>query len=355
VTRREAPHLGFLLALLAAAMFGVTTPLVQRLGVGIGPFTTAALLYAGAAVFSAWRGRDPNGEPTLSRRHLPRLLAIAACGAVVAPAALAWGLQRANGVSASLLLNLEPVFTVVCASAMYREHVGRRVWMAVLLITAGALVLVVPSAAAFHSAHVIGLVAVALATLGWALDNTLALRLSSIDPSRVVFVKGALGAAASVGLALAFGEPLPGALSALGLLACGGGGYGLSLRLYLLAQRRLGAGRTASVFGAAPFVAAVGASLMGQSVARSSLPTFAIASSLMIAGLYLHLTEKHGHAHRHDPLDHEHAHRHDDGHHAHAHADDLPTAGGVHSHAHHHDPLEHEHPHMPDAHHVHRH
>ena len=41
---------GGLLALLAAALFGLSTPLVQRFGAGLGPFTTAALLYAGAAI-----------------------------------------------------------------------------------------------------------------------------------------------------------------------------------------------------------------------------------------------------------------------------------------------------------------
>ena len=351
MTPRDAPQRGLLFALAAAAMFGVTTPFVQRLGVGVGPFTTAALLYAGAAIVAVLGRRRAIDEAPLLRRHATRLLAVAACGAVVAPAALAWGLQRANGMSASLLLNLEPVFTVVCASAIYREHVGRRVWVALAFITSGALALVLPSAS-FGAAHAVGLLAVTVATLGWALDNTLALPLSSIDPARVVFAKGALGALASVVLALAWRESLPGALVALGLLACGGAGFGLSLRFYLLAQRRLGAGRTASIFGAAPFVAALVAWLMGQSLTGSPLAAFAIASALMIAGLYLHLTEKHGHAHVHVPLEHEHAHRHDDGHHTHAHAV-MPD--GAHSHSHRHEPVEHEHPHMPDAHHVHRH
>ena len=41
---------GGLLALLAATLFGISTPLVQRAGAGLGPFTTAALLYAGAEI-----------------------------------------------------------------------------------------------------------------------------------------------------------------------------------------------------------------------------------------------------------------------------------------------------------------
>lgn len=37
------------LALFAAALFGISTPLVQKLGQDMGPFTTAALLYVGVA------------------------------------------------------------------------------------------------------------------------------------------------------------------------------------------------------------------------------------------------------------------------------------------------------------------
>lgn len=41
---------GGLIALLAALLFGISTPLVQRFGQGIGSFSTASLLYAGAAL-----------------------------------------------------------------------------------------------------------------------------------------------------------------------------------------------------------------------------------------------------------------------------------------------------------------
>jgi len=41
------------LALTAAVLFGVSTPLVQWFGSDVSAFTTAALLYAGAAVIGA--------------------------------------------------------------------------------------------------------------------------------------------------------------------------------------------------------------------------------------------------------------------------------------------------------------
>jgi hypothetical protein len=53
-----------------------------------------------------------------------RLLAMAAAGAVIGPVALAWGLQRTSGTSASLMLTLEALFTAVLAWRMYHETMG---------------------------------------------------------------------------------------------------------------------------------------------------------------------------------------------------------------------------------------
>jgi ABC-type nickel/cobalt efflux system permease component RcnA len=129
----------------------------------------------------------------------------------------------------------------------------------------------------------------------------------------------------------------------------GATGYGLSLRLYLLAQRSVGAARTGSVFAFAPFIGALAAFGLGERV--FSLWFFA-AGSLMLLGVWLHLREYHAHEHEHRSLEHEHAHRHDDGHHMHNH-DPVPL--GDHSHSHFHPPLCHSHPHVPDMHHQHAH
>jgi drug/metabolite transporter (DMT)-like permease len=197
------------------------------------------------------------------------------------------------------------------------------------------------------SAQIAGLVAVTAATFAWGLDNALSNALASLDPARVVLAKASLGALSSWLLAFALHEPLPSATSSLGLLACGASGYGLSLRLYLLAQRRVGAARTASLFAIAPFVAGGVAVLLGEPF--GGWPTGA-ALVPMLVGLGLHLTERHSHAHRHRALTHEHAHRHDDQHHDHTHD---PPVKGAHSHVHTHDAVEHDHAHVPDPHHDH--
>jgi drug/metabolite transporter (DMT)-like permease len=166
----------------------------------------------------------------------------------------------------------------------------------------------------------------------------------------VVAAKGTLGATLTGSLALLVRhEPLPSAARSLVLLACGATGYGLSLRLYLLAQRRIGAARTGSIFAVAPFVGAALAWLIG---AGSAGPITAVSAGMFAIGVFLHLTERHGHRHLHEAIEHDHAHRHDDLHHEHVH--DSPVLG-EHTHVHRHEALEHNHEHAPDIHHDHTH
>jgi drug/metabolite transporter (DMT)-like permease len=340
---------GAALAVFAALSFGVTTPLVERAGRGLGPLSTAALLYAGACLsaFALGRLSRSSGAP-LRRAHIGRLLAIAVVGAGVAPTLLAWGLQRAGATTGSLMLNLEAVFTVVLAWALYREPIGRRVLGALGLMALGGVALTL-DAASSAGWSALGALAIAGATAAWALDNTLTRSLAEQDPVVVVASKGALGALLTGAAALAFDEPRPALWAALTLLACGATGYGLSLRLYLLAQRRIGAARTGSIFAIAPFIGAALAWALGD----KSLGAWTIASAALFgAGVALHVTERHRHAHAHPEVEHEHAHRHDDEHHAHAHE---PHVVGEHAHVHRHEHVEHDHDHAPDVHHEHVH
>jgi drug/metabolite transporter (DMT)-like permease len=270
-------------------------------------------------------------------------------GAVIGPVALAWGLQRTSGTGASLMLTLETVFTALLAWRLYGEVMDRRVWTALLLMLAGSTLLVLDQSTGAGGGLPWGLLAVAIATAAWGIDNSLSRALAERDPSQVVLVKAMMGVAAVSALAILSSESLPAPLPAAALLLIGATSYGLSLRFYLLAQRAFGAARTGSVFAFAPFVGAVIAVIMGD---RSFGALLLAGSLLMLAGVLLHLMESHDHAHTHEVLEHEHAHRHDDAHHDHGH-DPMPS--GEHSHWHRHEPLRHAHPHVPDAHHRHGH
>eukprot|EP01041_Mallomonas_annulata_P033597 gene33597-56245_t len=200
---------------------------------------------------------------------------MAGMGAVIGPVALAWGLQRTSGSSASLMLTLEAVFTAVLAWRWYHETLDRRVAAAMLLLLAGGAVLVVEQGLAGR-VQLLGLLAVLLATAAWGVDNTLSRGVADRDPGQVVWAKALLGSVATGVLALASREVLPGWTNALALLAVGATGYGLSLRFYLLAQRTFGAARTGSVFAFAPFMGAAGAFALGE---RSGSALMAVGGS----------------------------------------------------------------------------
>jgi drug/metabolite transporter (DMT)-like permease len=349
VSARSPITTGVLLATLAAVAFAVTTPAVAWAGRTAGPFTTAAVLYLGAAAAALlMRLLGTSREGALRRSDLPRLIGVAVAGGAIAPTLLAWGLQRSGPTLGALLLNLEAVFTVFLARAVFREPIGSRVAIAVAAMAAGGAALTLD---AWGNATwgVFGLAAVGAATLAWALDNTLTRPLAERNPLEVIAAKGLLGGALTSIAAVVANEPAPGRWPVAVLLVCGATGYGISLRFYLLAQRRIGAGRTGSVFALAPFIAALLAFALGDRSA--SLITLG-AAALFGAGVYLHATERHGHHHAHEMVAHDHSHRHDDGHHTHQHD---PSVVGEHAHPHVHEPVEHEHEHAPDVHHDHEH
>jgi drug/metabolite transporter (DMT)-like permease len=105
-------------ALLSAVLFGVTTPIAKAFLQSANPPLIAGLLYLGSGLgLRLWRivqdrGWQPNG---LSRVDWPWLAVATITGGVLAPALLMFGLSRSDAATASLLLNLEAVFSALLA------------------------------------------------------------------------------------------------------------------------------------------------------------------------------------------------------------------------------------------------
>jgi drug/metabolite transporter (DMT)-like permease len=280
---------GVVFALLAAACFGITTPVLALYQGGVAPFVSSTLLSVGmilAAFGSALFGR--NG-PSLTWTILPRLVVSAILGAVAAPALLTFGIARANGVVACLLLNFEAVFTAFLGVLMYRERIGWRFALGITAITVGAILLMTETTT--NDEEFLGLLAVASATALWAADNTLTRPFARFDSSQVMLVKGSVGGALAALLAIATATgpaTVPVGLGpACAVIACGLVGYGGMERFYLIAQRTLGVARTSSLFAVSPFF---GAALALYSGIPTS-PVWFVAAAVMAFGVYLHATD----------------------------------------------------------------
>lgn len=343
---------GVPLALASAALFGAVAPLSKLLLGLTDPWLLAGVLYLGAGLgLLGWRlARTalgaPSAEAPLRWADLPWLGGMTLFGGVLGPVLLLLGLARTDAASASLLLNLEGVATLLIAWVVVREAVDRRLVLGAALIVGGAAVLSWGGDASLDAGGLL----VAAACLCWGVDNNLSRRLSAADPVAVAGVKGLVAGATNLALALSLGAALPASNVLAGGALLGLLGVGVSLVLFLLALRHLGTARTGTYYALAPFIgAALAVALLSEPLTVRLLA----AGLLMGAGLWLHLAERHEHEHVHEALDHEHAHVHD-AHHQHPHGPEDPP-GEPHSHPHRHAPLRHRHAHYPDLHHRHGH
>jgi drug/metabolite transporter (DMT)-like permease len=257
------------------------------------------------------------------------------------------GLRQTDAASASLILNLEGVFTALLAWFVFKENFDRRIALGMAAIVAGGIVL--SAGPALRAQGLIGPFAIAAACLAWAIDNNLTRKVSIHDAMLIACLKGLIAGSVSVALALASGASMPARAIVLEAGLLGFIGYGLSLTLFVVALRGLGTARTGAYFSLAPFLGATFAVALGAPVTAPLL----VAGVLMAIGVWLHLTEHHEHIHMHAQMKHEHPHVHDE-HHRHRHAPGE-DASEPHSHEHVHEPIRHAHAHYPDVHHRHEH
>ena len=340
-------------ALLAALLFGASTPLAKALLRGVPSQVLAGLLYLGSGVGLGvlWllrrRARHAS-EASLARRDLPWLLGAIGFGGVLAPLLLLGGLTKTPASAASLLLNLEGVFTALLAWFVFHENVDGRVALGMVAIVAGGALLTWDGR--LESGGLRGPLAITVACACWAIDNNLTQKVSASDPLQIASLKGGVAGGVNLVTGLLLTGVVPSVPRAAGALVLGFFGYGLSLAFFVLALRNLGTARTGAYFSTAPFVGAVlSVILWREPVTRPLLA----AGVLMAVGVWLHLRERHLHLHTHEPLTHSHSHRHDS-HHQHAHGPADPP-GEPHTHVHTHELLTHTHPHYPDIHHRHSH
>jgi len=334
--------------LLAALLFGATTPAAKGLVDDMGPLLLSGLLYWGAALAVSpaairhWR-QSRHSERLGSRG---RLLGAAFFGGIVGPVLMLWGLSLASAGTVSLWLTLETVATAVLARLFFREHLGARGWLATGLVVLASASLANPELGGATAAVLVG-----LACIAWGLDNNLTSLIDGYSTAEITWFKGICAGAVTVPIGWLAGGQASGS-QLLAALLIGAVGYGASLVLYVAGAQQLGATRSQLYFSTAPlFGLAVAWGVFGESIG----PEHFIAIGIMATALWILHLESHEHEHRHEAQEHTHWHRHDDGHHDHVHTAASETSSTWHQHRHVHVAVTHRHPHRPDLHHRHSH
>jgi len=336
-------------AILAAFLYGISAPFSKLLLVELPPTLMAGLLYLGAGMgMLCWNvirkgGKESVQEAKLTRKDTPYIVAMVALD-VAAPIALLTGLALTTAENVSLLNNFEIVATGLLAFFFFREAIGRRMSLAIALITLASILLSIKNESSFSFSA--GSLLVIAACICWGLENNCTRMLSFKDPLQIVVIKGFGAGSTAMMIFLLAGGSIPLNIFLIYGLLLGFVAYGLSIYFYILAQRHLGAARTSAYYAAAPFIGV----LVSWAIFQEPItPVFVAALAIMMLGTFLAITEKHQHRHVHEPITHTHIHNHQDNHHQH------DTQQGEHSHMHTHEPISHIHKHTPDLHHLHSH
>ena len=340
----------FLIAILAALLFGAASPAAKVLLGSFAPFQLAGLLYVGAAlgllVPILARGKQTNLPWRMARKNFLRLAGAIAFGGIIAPVCLLLSLQLASATSISIWLTLESVFTAVLAVIFFKEHLGLKGWGSVAGCIAASILLSLNAGASGFQAGAL----VSLACLGWAVDNNLTALIDGLTPQEIAFWKGAVAGVVNLTIGVCLNPFHPTLPTVIWGFAVGALSYGVSLVLYISAAQTLGAMRSQLIFATAPWW---GVALSILCLHESAGSQQILAALIFAGSIALLFFEQHSHGHHHEELAHVHMHSHDDRHHNHVH-EDLP-ASARHSHWHTHEALTHSHHHCPDLHHRHQH
>ena len=329
-----------LYALLAAAFFAVNVPVSKLLLDHIGSTSMAALLYLGAgigiAVLSLFNRKEKTEK--LDRKDLPYVIGMIVLD-IAAPIFLMLGIRLGSASNASLLGNFEIVATTLIALLVFHETVTGRLWGAIALITLSSILLSFEGVDSFRFSR--GSLFVLLATVCWGFENNCTRNIATKDTYEIVTIKGVFSGLGALVIAVITRERMPEVRYILLALLLGFVSYGLSIFLYVRAQKTLGAAKTSAYYAIAPFI---GAALSFVFLHEKLTGMYLISLAVMAAGTALVVADtlirshthphQHIYTHTHGGVTHTHTVTHTHDHHHYIHED---------AHGHHHSKAELEH------------
>ncbi len=335
----------------ASVLFGASTPFEKLFIHNITPIFMAGLLYlsSGIGLAAIRLLRDKKWLASgLKKTEWKWFIGALCTGGILAPILLLEGLKLTSSSNASLLLNMEAVFTAITAWVIFKENADKRIVIGMIFIVIGGVILSIQNGENGTNT-ILGASLIILACLCWSTDNNFTRKISASDSLYIGSIKGLVAGGINVYIGYLIGSSFPEQSVVYFLIICGFFCYGISLILFIISLRGLGASRAGAYFSLSPFIGA-GLAL----IFFNQRPTFYfwIAAIAMGVGAWLYLTEKHIHEHTHDRTIHSHSHGHNEGHHTHNHDVEF-NSSRYHTHIHEHKTIKHSHHHYPDTDHIH--
>lgn len=283
---------GICLALFAAALYAINSPLSKLLLDYLPPTLMAGFLYIGAGVCMLALAllrkvrKTERTETKLTKRELPYTVAMILLD-IAAPVCLLLGLKSTTAANASLLNNFEIVATAVIALVVFKEKINFRLWLGILFITLSCMVLSFEDLSSLQFSY--GSLLILLACVCWGFENNCTKKISSKDPLEIVLLKGIFSGLGSLLIGFIIGERITVLWGVFAVIGVGFVAYGLSIFFYVHAQRILGAARTSAYYAVSPFIGTLLSLVIFREIPHY---TYFIALALMIIGAWLSSQDK---------------------------------------------------------------
>ena len=254
---KSRKFIAVILALLAATFYAINTPFSKLLLKNISPTFMASFLYLGAGIgvgmMYLFHINHEDKSERLTKSDLLYTIGMIILD-ILAPIFLMIGINIGSASNASLLGNFEIVATTIIALLIFKEKVTLRLWIAIGFITISSIVLSLEGSGSFSFS--LGSLFVTLATCCWGLENNCTRMISEKSTYEIVFLKGFFSGTGSFIIAIILGENIPEIKYIVIALLLGFVAYGLSIFMYIRAQRDLGAAKTSAYYAIAPFIGA---------------------------------------------------------------------------------------------------
>lgn len=248
---------GIFFAILAAALYAISTPLSKILLDYMPSTLIAGFLYIGAGIGMGGIAivqkakKKQQIEARLTWLEFPYTIAMIVLD-IIAPICLLLGLKFTTAASASLLNNFEIVATALIASVIFKERITHRLWIGIIFITLSCALLSLEDISSIRFSY--GSCFILLACICWGFENNCTRKISSKNPLQIVLLKGIFSGIGSILIGLCIGERITFFWSIFVVMIVGFISYGLSIFFYVYAQRLLGAARTSAYYAIAPFI-----------------------------------------------------------------------------------------------------
>lgn len=241
---KDKGFIAILMAVLAAALYAISTPVSKVLLQTVAPTMVVAFLYLGAgigmgAMMLVRSGRHRISEECLHKGDIPYAAAMVILD-IAAPILLMYGLKNCSASNTSLLNNFEIVATAVIALFFFGEKVRRKLWMAILLVTIASILLSLEKSTLTEALTFSrGSLLVLGATICWGLENNCTRQIADRDPMEIVTIKGFGSGLGALLIAIFVGDKFPLFQHIVIILFLGYVAYGLSIYFYILMPNAL--------------------------------------------------------------------------------------------------------------------